>query len=480
MDILLATINAKWVHPSLALRLLRANLGSLEERSAIVEWQLRQPQSERLAAVAAAAPRVLALSVSIWNHQATLELLRALAGTDSPGRPIVVLGGPEASHLPPDAELFAYGDYLLRGEGETAFADLCRHLLEGAARPDGWTWIAGSAAADQAAADGAGYWVLDAPPVDPAAIDPGYRLYTDADLARKLTYVEASRGCPFGCDFCLSALDRRVREFPLAAFLAELDGLWARGARSFKFLDRTFNLDAGRASAVMDWFLDRFGRAPDSGAYVHFEMVPSRFPPELRGRLRRFPAGTLRLEVGVQTLNPTVATTIGRACDPEADLEALIFLRRETAAVVHADLIVGLPGETLESFGAGFDALWAARPAEVQVGMLKRLPGTPLARHDAAFAMDYAAAPPYEVRSTGALSAADAARLRRFARFWELVVNRGKFGSETAAFLAEGRPVFGRFLELSDALGARLGRDWGLDREMLRTALLEEISRIDP
>lgn len=467
-DILLCAINAKWVHPSLALRLLKANLGPLEDRAEILEFALRQPAEDKVEAILAARPRVLALSVSIWNHVQTLELLRELsahwgaAGSGVP-RPAVVLGGPEASYLPDGAPLLAACDWLVRGEGEHAFRGLCEALLEGRA-------LGPSAAAPRVYRAAAGCMVAEALPVDPASIDPGYRLYTEEDLERKLTYVEASRGCPFGCEFCLSSLDRRVRWFPEDAFLANMEALAARGARAFKFLDRSFNLDEARAGRIMDFFLER----ARPGLYVHFEMVPTRFPPALRERLERFAAGSLRLEVGIQTFDPETARAIGRASDPEKEIEALRFLRERTAAVVHADLIAGLPGESFRSFAAGFDLLWTARPGEIQLGVLKRLPGAPLARHDAAFAMEYAAEPPYEVLSTSAMTRADLDRLKNFARFWELVVNRGHFDDLVPRLVPEGPGAFDRFLAISDRLLERFGRNWGIDRALLRAALEEE------
>jgi radical SAM superfamily enzyme YgiQ (UPF0313 family) len=465
-EILLATINAKYVHPSLALRLLRANLGELEERSAIIEFALRQPLSEKIETILAARPRLLAVSVSIWNHEQTLELLRALAERwKSPAapRPIVVLGGPEASNLPPEAPLLSppvltAADYLVRGEGEAAFSELCRAFLSGRRPP--------ARAAALTPSRGGGPTILEAAPVDPARIDPGYRLYTAEDLACKLVYVEASRGCPFGCEFCLSSLDRSVREFPLDGFLRQMDGLIARGAKAFKFLDRTFNLDAGRAGTIMDFFLARL--AAEHGRYVHFEMVPARFPLSLREKLVRFPPGSLRLEVGIQTFNAEVAARIGRASDPGKELEALRFLRAETNATVHADLIAGLPGETAESFARGFDLLWETRPGEIQLGILKRLPGAPISRHDAEFRMEWSPAPPYEILSNSAMSRQELDRVKTFARFWELIVNRGRFDAELDRLLPQGVPAFERFSALSDRLFSRFGRSWAIPLDELR------------
>jgi radical SAM superfamily enzyme YgiQ (UPF0313 family) len=325
---------------------------------------------------------------------------------------------------------------------------------------------------------------IEARQVDLAAIDPGYRLYTGEDLRRKLIYVEASRGCPFNCAFCQGSGpaslpaggEGKVREFPLESFLADMDRLIGRGGRAFKFLDRTFNFNLPRARRIMEFFLEKLGESGDADAqgpdYVHFEIFPSPLPRELRETLSRFPPGTLRLELGVQTFNRETAALIKRPGDPETALDLLAFLRDKTQAVVHADLIAGLPGEDLASLAAGFDRLWRVRPQEIQLGILKRLPGTPLARQGGpAFAAVYSPQAPYEVRETGALSAGDLERVKNFARFWELIVNRGAFADLVPALFPPEEAVFDRFMALSDWLLGRFGRNWGIDRKELREAL---------
>jgi radical SAM superfamily enzyme YgiQ (UPF0313 family) len=465
--IFLVSINAKWIHPSLALRLLKANLGEYEAQAEILEFALRQPLSEKVRPLLAAAPRILGVSVSIWNHTATLELLKALhEGWKQGERPVVVLGGPEVSHLPPEAELFEYADFVIRGEGEAAFRELCGLIL----RQGGGTDRAGTLPSVRSAQGK----YIEARRPDPADLASPYRLYTAEDLAGKLTYVEASRGCPFGCEFCLSSLDRDVREFPLDAFLAEMEKLILRGGRTFKFLDRSFNIDPQRAGAVMEFFLDKLTRRSFT---VHFEMVPSHFPPELRKTVARFPPGSLRLELGIQTFDPQTAARIGRPGEAEQELEILHFLRRETNAIVHADLIAGLPGEDLSSFGRGFDLLWLAEPAEIQPGILKRLPGTAIARHDKTWGMVYAPDPPYEALETAVLPRRDLDRIKNFARFWELIINRqnkgraGNLAGLAERLLPRGKPVFDRFMELSDSLLLRFGRSWGIDRKELGEAV---------
>jgi radical SAM superfamily enzyme YgiQ (UPF0313 family) len=467
-DILLTTINAKWIHPSLALRLLKANLGALEDRCEIIEFALRQPLSEKLEPLLAARPKILGISVSIWNHNASLELLEKLAErraaqTDKSQKPVVVLGGPEVSHLPRVSAIFRYADYVIRGEGEEVFKFLCEKILAGEEQDfegSEETW---------SREDKSGPVFITAPEVDLSGIKSAYHLYTDEDIAKKLIYAEAGRGCPFNCEFCLSAVKslpvNKVREFPLDQFLSQMEILVNRGVRTFKFLDRTFNLNIPRALKIISFFLEKIEKNKKHFT-VHFEMVPSLFPQELLNALALFPPGTLRLEIGVQTLNADVSLRIGRQACGEAELNTLRFLCEKTNALIHTDLIAGLPGETFESFGIGFDRLWLAlsgtgitRPnTEIQPGILKLLPGAPIARHSEEFNMRYNTEPPYEVTDTWWMTANDIARIKNFARFWELLVNRRLIK------LTHGRPVFRFFLALSDFLMAHFGRNYGIDK----------------
>ncbi len=466
-DILLTTINAKWIHPSLALRLLKANLGQLEEKTSILEFALRQPLEEKIKRILETKPKILGISVSIWNHLQTLELLKnleALWSNETP-RPVIILGGPEAGQLEEGAPLIQAADWVISGEGEEAFRELCRVLRANNFCRDANVII--NELTGNSFIESIDRNIIKSRPVNLETIDPAYRLYTEEDLSRKLIYVEASRGCPFGCEFCLSSLDRHVRYFPLDEFLSSMKLIIRRGGRSFKFLDRTFNLDIQRARIIIEFFLENL----EPSMYVHFEMVPSRFPGELRSLLTRFPEGALRIEVGIQTLNPVTAKIIGRPSDPEKELESLSFLRNETKAIVHADLIAGLPGENFKSFAEGFDRLWSVRPTEIQMGILKRLPGTPICRRDREYGMVYSTEPPYDVIETGAISREEMDRIKNFSRFWELIVNRGHFDDLSGKIFPENQPVFYQFMHLSDWLLERFGRNWGIDRRLLREAL---------
>jgi hypothetical protein len=218
-------------------------------------------------------------------------------------------------------------------------------------------------------------------------------------------------------------------------------------------VDRTFNLHIATSRAILEFFLARY----QPGHFYHFEMIPDRLPPELREIIAKFPPGSLQFEVGIQTFNPEVGQNISRRQNYERMAENFAFLRQETGVHIHADLIVGLPGETVESFAAGFDQLIAMRPQEIQVGILKRLRGTPIVRHDAGWQMVYNAHPPYEILQNKLIDFATMQRLRRFAKYWDLVGNSGNFVETTPLIWGANSP-FGAFLRWSDWLYARIGR----------------------
>jgi radical SAM superfamily enzyme YgiQ (UPF0313 family) len=450
-SIVLATLNTRYAHASLGLRYLRANLGALRERSAIVEFVVdRRPEEivERLlAALDGSAPCIVGFGVYIWNVEATTRVV-ALLKTVAP-EVVVVVGGPEVSHEVDAQRVCTLADYVVTGWGDVTFAKLAQAILAGP-RP-----LTKVHAGEQ-------------PPLDAIALP--YGEYSDEDLRHRYVYVEASRGCPFKCEFCLSALDKTAWPFPLEPLLAALARLYERGARHFKFVDRTFNLKADTGRAILEFLLQRIEANPHDPPFAHFELIPDHLPERLREPIARFPAGTLQFEIGIQTFDEAVQKRISRRQDNALAESNLRWLREHTNAHLHVDLIAGLPGEDLATFAAGFDRLVRLHPHEIQVGILKRLRGAPIARHTEAFGLRFNPNPPYNVVATDRIDFATMQRVARFARYWDLVANSGRFARTLPLLLAPDLPhasPFARFLALSDWLFASTGKTHAIANERL-------------
>ena len=446
-EIILTTLNARYMHSAFGLRYLYANLEDLQARAQIQEFTIQQRPADIVEQLLALQPRIIGFSIYIWNVTETTGVIELLKQV-SP-QTLVIVGGPEVSFADDLPALAEQVDYIITGPGEISFRQLCDDLLKN--RPMASQLIAGRASK------------LD-------ELELPYAFYTDEDLRNRLIYVEASRGCPFKCEFCLSSLDKTAKPFELQRFLDAMDDLFRRGARNFKFIDRTFNLKVSSSVAILEFFLARM----EDGLYLHFEVIPDFLPEKLKQVLTRFPPGSLQFEIGVQTFDPEIQQTISRRQDNDKTCANLLWLREHTGAHIHADLIFGLPGDTLMNFGHSFDRLVALRPQEIQLGILKRLRGAPLNRHNANFELRYNPAAPYNILSTRDIDFATMQRVNRFARFWDMIGNSGRFRHTLPLIL--GQQPFDNFLELSDCLYRLGGSTWKISLRRLFNLLFEVLS----
>ncbi len=458
--IILCTLNAKYIHASLGLRYLLANMAELRAQTALREFTIARKPQEVADELLALNPQVIGLGVYIWNVTQTCTLVRLLK-TLRPDIKIV-LGGPEVSHETDQQEIVRLADHVITGWGDVSFAKLCRALLHG---PQPLMKIIAG----------------EQPPLDTLALP--YSAYSEADLAHRVLYVEASRGCPFKCEFCLSSLDKTAWAFDLNNFLGELETLYQRGARTFKFVDRTFNLKIDASIRILQFFLDKLqgpmAHSAEPALFVHFEVIPDHLPDKLKEKIAEFPPGVLQFEIGIQSFNVEVQQRISRRQDNAKTEANLAWLVAHSNAHLHTDLIFGLPGEPMASFAHGFDRLYALKPHEIQLGILKRLRGTPIARHTVEHGMVYDSEPPYTVQQTGSVSLAEMQRFTRFARYWELIANSGRF-EQTQAWLMDGAnsitSPFQAFLHLSDWLWQHSHATSGLTPERLVDALFDYLT----
>ena len=441
VDVVLSTLNARYIHSAFGLRYLKANLGDLEDRCQIQEFTLESRPEDIVELLLDKKPRVVGFGVYIWNVVQTekvVALLKAVAP-----EVIIVLGGPEVSYENDDQAIVELSDYVITGWGETSFRELLLELLDEQADLSTGGLLSMPVSANK---------IIAGKQSKLADIAMPYYLYTDDDIKNRVLYVEASRGCPFKCEFCLSALDKTAWPFDLDAFLEQMDVLHQRGARHFKFVDRTFNLKIKNSLRILEFFLERMS----DDLFLHFEVVPDHLPEALKEMIVKFPAGSLQFEIGIQTFNPEVQSRISRRQDNDKARENLQWIRNNTEAYIHADLIFGLPGESLESFAQSFDQLYGLNPHEVQVGILKRLKGSPIIRHTEQHQLVFNPNPPFSILSSDTVDYSAVQFVNRFARYWDLVGNSGRFKNSLPMLL--GDHAFERFALFTQKLFETTGQ----------------------
>lgn len=391
--IILATINAKYIHASFGLRYLKANLKEFEEKAEILEFSKDDNLYDIVEKILAKSPDFVGFACYIWNIEDILKLcdiIRALAPEIK-----IILGGPEVSYE--NADFLPYCDWLIEGEGELALYEVVKNQP-----PEK---------------------IIKMPICDLSQLKLPYYLYNEDDIKNRIIYVESSRGCPFGCEFCLSSLSKGVREFELGLFLENMKMLLDKGVWHFKFVDRTFNLKFERCKKILDFFRSNWV----DGMKLHFEVFPDKLSSELLAEIKTFPAGGLHLEAGVQSFFEPSLSAISRKQNEIKTLENLEFIMQKTGADIHADLVAGLPDSTIKTFGQDFDKIMKLKPQELQIGILKKLRGAPIGRHTEYFKMIYSKIPPYEVLQTKDITFTQMQQIKRFARYFDIFYNSRNF-----------------------------------------------------
>lgn len=457
-SIILSTLNARYIHASLGLRYLLANMGELRSQTRLIEFIINSRPIDIVEGLLKHQPKIIGLGVYIWNAEETLQVVKLLK-TVSP-ETIIILGGPEVTYETEQQEICSLADYVITGQADISFRKTCDDLLNNKKPLEK---------------------IIKAEHFKLSDINLPYAQYSDEDIKNRVIYVEASRGCPYKCEFCLSSLDKTVYPFDLDLFLTEMDTLFKRGVRSFKFIDRTFNLKVATSIKIMDFFLGKMELdvTNQDTVYLHFELIPDHLPEKLKAVMQRFPEDSLQFEIGIQSLNPDIQKLISRKQDDNKVADNMTWIRQQTHAHIHADLIIGLPGETVESFANGFDQLVKMNPHEIQVGVLKRLRGTPIIRHTDEYDMRYSPTAPYEILSNNIIDFQTMQTLKRFARYWDMIANSGRFKHSKALLL--GDKPFESFMALSNWLHAKTDQTHkiALPRlfALLRTAMVELLKR---
>ena len=415
MNVVLSTLNSKFIHSSLALRYLKAYGEAHGQAYDIVEYTINMPVLHILSDITEHDIDVLGFACYIWNIEMTLHVVDMVKAV----RPDIkiVLGGPEVSFTADELlERCPNIDYIVQGEGEEAFHALVTALQLG---NDGLDPVIPGVRGRR---DSSILGSLEAVEVsDLSSIPFPYTEEDMEDLEHKIIYYESSRGCPFSCQYCLSGNKNTVRFFPQERTLEELQWFIDHGVKQVKFVDRTFNCAPHHHRPLME-----FMRDSDTDMNFHLEMEPELMTEWETNILCETPPGRIQIEVGVQSTHKKTLDAINRYNDWPYIQKSIRPIIQAGRTHVHMDLIVGLPHEDFNRFGQSFNDLFSLQPHALQIGFLKLLKGSGVRRmREYKYLADPLA--PYEVLSTHVLPYDDVRFLKYFEDVFERFYNSERF-----------------------------------------------------
>lgn len=400
--VVLFALNSSYSHTNSAVRLLKKYYESIFSADAleikIVEKNMGERNLDVLNELCSENADMYGFSVYIWNRTQMLDFARTLKALMP--QTIIFAGGPEISYE--DESFFQREPHIstiIRGEGEKGFVRLCEDLLLDI--PPERFYDCEKLTREE-------FEMLGSPYSNP-----------DEDISGKLVYIESVRGCPYSCSYCLSCNDKELRPKSVDSTLRELEQLRTRGVNTVKFVDRTFNYDVARAKKLIKRIIER-----EFPFCCHFEMCAYLIDDEMVELLSSAPSGKIRLECGVQTVNPETIKAINRPNMTAQTLEAIEKLRRISGITLHLDLIAGLPHETFQSFAIAYNKLFG-KCDMLQVGFLKLLRGTPM--RESAEGYVYLHTEPYTVLKTPDMTREQLNILQDIAYLTDKYPNSGAF-----------------------------------------------------
>lgn len=463
--ILLAAINAKYIHSNLAVYSLKAYAKKYQNQIGLAEYTINQNPDDILKGIYRDHPEVLCISCYIWNISYVRNLIREVHKVlpDT----AIWLGGPEVSYdarkvLEEHPEVTG----VMKGEGEVTFLELAGFYLEGIselAKIEGITYRDGDQIQEN---PWRGITDLSTIPF----------VYKDLKkFENRIIYYESSRGCPFSCSYCLSSIDKKLRFRDLELVKEELQFFLDHNVPQVKFVDRTFNCKHDHAMAIWKYLI-----AHDNGiTNFHFEVAADLLNEEEIALIRTMRPGMIQLEIGVQSTNPDTIREIHRKMDFAQVSEVVTRVQEGHNVHQHLDLIAGLPYEDYDSFEKSFCDVYQLRPQQLQLGFLKVLKGSYMYEHASEYGLIYRTKPPYEVLASKWVSYDEMLEIRLVEEMLELHYNSGQFLTYLAVLEQRYASAFQMFLDMGHFYRSHGYLDCSHNRVRRTEIVLEFAERVD-
>lgn len=413
MKVILATLDAKYIHASLALRYLQAYCSPLGMRFVVKDYTINNGILNILSDIFSHHPDVICFACYIWNIEMTLSLAKLVKKVCPDTK--IVLGGPEVSYEYRQLmQENSFIDYIVLGEGEEVLYNLLSCLKEGKD-----IHVQGLVVREK------GEIISLGGPQIVACLDTIPFPYSDneiLELKDKIIYYESSRGCPFSCQYCLSSATNGVRYFDVERVKRDLSFFIKYNVKQVKFVDRTFNANKKHYIPIL-----QFLAAQNCDTNFHFEITVDLLDDEVLSILREVPVGRFQFEIGIQSTYDKTLTQVGRKNNWPKIVRNVQAIQSYGNIHMHLDLIIGLPDEDWEHFTQSFNDVYALKPDMLQIGFLKLLKGSAMRQKAGALEYLYMEEAPYEVLASNVLSYAQIRKLQIFEEVFNLYYNSGKF-----------------------------------------------------
>ncbi len=432
--VIYVAIDTKYIHVNHAVNLLQANTS---RPSITLTFTIHDPLETIFKSIMNHDPDAVGFSVYMWNVEAVLTLTKWLKGRGK----LVILGGPEVSYDATHFLTVSDADVIVKGEAEAVINKVLDYLIDktplgayGVAYKKGTKIIDGTTACVENLA---------------TIKQPVFTKTMQREAAHQVHYIEASRGCPYQCSFCLSSLEKGVRFFPVETITNTMDTLIENGAKTIKFLDRTFNANP-KTLAIIKHIIDHYHL---HDAVFQFEITGETLDPAIIAFIHKHaPKELFRFEIGIQSTHPLTNKLTQRAPTSNALLNTIKTIIDTNIIDVHLDLIAGLPKEDLTRFKESFNTVAALKPPELQLGFLKMLRGTKIRNEANRFKYRFNPSPPYEIIENDVLTKDDIARIKSVEIVLNRFHNRGLFGQHVLDAAVDYGNPFDFFEKLSETL----------------------------